>query len=515
MSNNYQEIRIEPALETWPGRLKVAELDNGRLNDLRIAAKSRLIDAAQQFIIRLNTIADDADLKTSSRPVLTGDPQSQPIVMTGHQPVIFHSGLSFKYDVTEQFAADNNAICVAITIDTDRGDAGQFSHPRTDAKSASGLPSLAIDSLADSHSLYSKGKLKSAVQLKAVADDVSRQLKELGQDDAAAAVDFPLAALVQLRSATSSVMEANLILRSLMGSGGRMLELPLSAVASFPESLTFTADILKQPRRFAAAYNSALDVYRDENNIRNAANPFPNLKIGDHECELPFWVINHDNGSRQALEVRVDGNVTHLMVGSTTIDTLTGNITPESLEPMLLQNLQLVPRGALITAFLRLLFADLFVHGTGGARYDNFTDEFIRSWWNVEPTPFTMATASRYLFEDRRAEIRRLEEIQDSLRDLQFNPQRHFGENVFSSDTESTLKDLVRKKEAAIEQLSAARAEGTSARDVGTEIQRLTGEIKAAVDGEFESELAGLHQLSPEHLDAINCRTYPWFLFGQ
>jgi hypothetical protein len=41
--------------------------------------------------------------------------------MTGHQPVIFHSGLTFKYQTTETFALEHNALAIAVLIDTDEG----------------------------------------------------------------------------------------------------------------------------------------------------------------------------------------------------------------------------------------------------------------------------------------------------------------------------------------------------------------------------------------------------------
>ena len=99
----------------------------------------------------------------------------------------------------------------------------------------------------------------------------------------------------------------------------------------------------------------------------------------------------------------------------------------EALNDLLFRKIQLIPRGALITSFLRLLFADLFVHGTGGGNYDQFTDRFIETWWNVQPPPFVVATASRFLFAERRSRISELQKLQKHLRDLRFNPQRHFG----------------------------------------------------------------------------------------
>ena len=484
------------------------------------------MNAAEAFVLRLNNIAEDTELSPNKRPLLTGDVATQPIVMTGHQPVIFHSGLTFKYEITERFAAEHNAIAVAVIIDTDQGDAGQFSHPQcfygdlpdstTENKAgpaAASYPILAIDTLAESHTLFAHGRLRQPEELELLSTSTQKQLLLAAQPKAAESCASAFEYFRQLAAAKATALEANTIMRWHNGIGGRMLELPLSAIASFPECLMLTADILKQPIRFATAYNAALQDFRDENGIRNVANPFPDLKVESNGCELPFWVINHNRSTRHVLEVQLDGSVTRLVANGKTVDTFASNISGESLEPMLLQNLQLVPRGALITAFLRLLFSDLFVHGTGGARYDRFTDDFIRSWWNAEPPPFTVASASRYLFVKERHNLQRLEKIKTELRELQYNPQRHFGTGVFSKTLEAQLADMIKEKQAAVDCMNSFHKEGQSGKDAGLEIQKITNQIKQAVNKEFDPQLQLLQNLTPEQLDAINCRTYPWFLF--
>ena len=483
----------------------------------------RLIEAAESFVLRLNSIAEETELPVNTSPLLTGDPSKLPIVMTGHQPVLFHSGLTFKYETTQQFAADHDAIAVAILIDTDRGDPGQFSFPEPDSDADSGSTTtdgrtplrakLAVESLAVSNSLFGHGRLKSATEIQELAQVVSDSLNRLSQSEAARSAKAVLNYFGQLSTARATAMEANTIMRWHYGIGSRMLELPLSAIASFPESLMLTVDILKQPTRFAAAYNSALGLYREENGIRNAANPFPDLKTSDNGCELPFWVVDHNRRTRHVLEVHVDGNVTRLLANGRTVDTLADNISDDALDPMLLQNLQIVPRGALITVFLRLLFSDLFVHGTGGGRYDRFTDEFIRAWWNTEPPPFTVTSASRYLFDEERIELRRLESIKSQLRELQYNPQRHFGQGLFSDSLEERLAAQIQEKSSVVERMQAAHADGASAKELGRQIQQMTNEIKDTVAAEFEPQLAVLKSLTPEQHDAINSRTYPWFFF--
>lgn len=540
--SEYTDLKLQPPAADWGGLLEewIPEFD--RLQEVRRSARQRLVRNAEEFLLRLRTLADDADLPELHNPLLTGDPADLPIVMTGHQPVVFHSGLTFKYETTQKFASGRQAIGVAVLIDTDQGDAGQFcfpasaagaaaagaatgnfaelsgndGHPVTDGDgTAVALPrvELQIESLAVSMGLYGHSRLKPAAKLEQFGAQLSERLKQFGQVPAGDRVRVAMSQYAQLAATRATTAEANSILRRQHGIGDRLLELPLSAISAFPESLLLTADILKQSRRFAAAYNSALDVFRDEHGIRNTANPFPNLKITGDTCELPFWVISHNRRTRHVLEVQSEGNVTRLLANNRVVDTFAGSITPEALEPMLLQNICIVPRGALITAFLRLLFSDLFVHGTGGARYDRFTDEFIRSWWNVEPSAFTVASASRYLFPQAQAELRRLETIQSELRDLQYNPQRHFESGVFSEDLQTRLQHLTASKLELVRQMKQIHAGGESGREIGRRIQQVSDQIRDAVSAEFDPQVSRLTAVTPEQRDAINCRTYPWFMF--
>lgn len=523
----FATTRIEPSLERWPDWVSVFEIDNSRLNQLRTTARRRLVDSAQGYLLKLAGIAEEAGLEENLQQVLTGNPETQPIVMTGHQPVIFHPGLAFKYQIAERVAAENQAIGVAVSIDTDRGDSGQFTFPKWKTSDAAAETSESVESnssidfpisrevetVAKSHNLYAHGRLKAALDIEATASQVLQNLNRLSSPVSTQLISDVFASYERLAATKCSSADANTILRSQHGIGGRLLEIPLSAIASFPEALTLTADILKQSQRFAKVYNSALKLFREEHGIRNAANPFPDLKISGELCELPFWVVDHENRVRHVLEVEHDGDVTRLIANNQTIDSFTGSISSDALEPMLLQNIQLVPRGALITAFLRLLFSDLFVHGVGGARYDQFTDEFIRTWWNCEPPAFTLATASRFAFPKHKQQVERIQSLKVNLRDMQFNPQRHFDQNVFPSDLEAKLKSLSEKKLQLVAQLKQAKSQGESASEFGKQIQSLTEQIKVEVADHFQNDLQFLDDLTPEQVDTINSRTYPWFFF--
>lgn len=500
-------------------------MKNAALVDLRLQARKRLVDSAEQFVLRLSAVAHRAGLLSGDRPLLTGDPSKKPIVMTGHQPVVFHSGLTFKYQTAEAFAARHGLIAIAVVIDTDEGDAGAFSFPTFDASQGSSqifssdtVPQFVSKSttLAQSHGLFSASRLKPYDVLSKDLTAVETQLRAIGRYSSASAfhtVAGQYSALAEISPAGFSAMEANLITRWNANIGGRMLELPLSAICSFPEFIRFTAPILERPFEFAQCYNQTLTTFRAEHRIRNEANPFPNLVIEDDWCELPFWVIDHSAGTRYVLQVRRESDGLALECNRERLLTLQKSNVAEALTSLLFAGQQLVPRGALITATLRLLFSDLFVHGTGGGQYDPCTDALIRNWWSVEPSPFAVASASRLLFADERQKLIQLQHVESQLRNMQYNPQRLQGTKVFSATLEERLAFLLHEKEAAVNQMKSAREAGESAHDIGREIQRIVDAIKVEVSQEFEPRLLVLRSLTDQNISAITSRTWPWFLF--
>jgi hypothetical protein len=515
MLAGYESTVLEPPLSDWPATLRT--LANVGLQTLRTSARRRLIHAAHAYRQRLTEIGRRAELLTQDVSLLTGDPDHSPIIMTGHQPVFFHSGLTFKYETAEQFAATHQAIGVAVVIDTDEGDAGGFSFPSRGSSAAdqnASAASLRTESatFGQESSLYCAGKRKTSADIRKESQRVSAGLNACGCEPAA--WSFSTVAEQYARLETESMMEANLIVRWNAGIGGRLLELSLSTLCGFPETMQFFAQILSRPFEFAQCYNSSLDEFRSEQKIRNEANPFPNLRYENSYTELPFWIVDMQAGTRQIVSVRQQGFERTLEIpDGLRIEILPGNETA-SLFSLMVGGRCLIPRGALITAAMRILFSDLFVHGTGGGRYDRYTDRLIQKWWDVEPTPFAVASASRYLFSEERTKLLHLQKIAEQLRDLQFNPQRYLGAAIFSAGTEEMLKSRLTEKDTAIAQLKTARESGQSAQEAGRQIQRLGDAIKSIVTADFEDQLKELNAIPQENIAVWTSRTWPWMCFA-
>ena len=76
--------------------------------------------------------------------------------------------------------------------------------------------------------------------------------------------------------------------------------------------------------------------------------------------------------------------------------------------------------------FARLMLGDLFVHGIGGAKYDELGDEVVRRFFGIEPPGYLTLSMTLWLnLGTDPASPERLHSIDRQLRDLTFNPDRH------------------------------------------------------------------------------------------
>ena len=154
--------------------------------------QSQLIDAANAYTRRLWEVGLDAGVLADAASRVATDRSSndeltartanqanesdrnggqQRIVLTGHQPIVFHGGLVFKYQQTCAFASDVGATAIAIILDTDQGDAGQIQVPLPDPADATACLS-STRSLTRGGPLFLAGKWKDSAEIQAIADDV-------------------------------------------------------------------------------------------------------------------------------------------------------------------------------------------------------------------------------------------------------------------------------------------------------------------------------------------------------
>jgi hypothetical protein len=76
--------------------------------------------------------------------------------------------------------------------------------------------------------------------------------------------------------------------------------------------------------------------------------------------------------------------------------------------------------------YARLVLSDLFLHGIGGAKYDQLTDLIISRFFGVRPPQFITLSATALLFDNVAPSLReQLRQKGRILRELRFHPEKH------------------------------------------------------------------------------------------
>jgi len=239
-------------------------------------------------------------------------------------------------------------------------------------------------------------------------------------------------------------------------------------------ALGFVAHLLLNAEAFAAAYNEALAAYRARRGIRGRRHPIPDLAVDGDRVELPLWLL-HDHEPRRRLAVSSVGrDGIRVWAGAEPIcllprrDLRSDAAVVLSKEP---GGWEIRPRALALLMYVRLFVCDLFIHGVGGAKYDQITDGVIRRFFGVEPPAFACVSATLRLplsiydvSEADRLSCRR------RVRDVQFNPQRYVGSDAASSE----IAALREKRERAIaDSVRLRRAEPRNRADRRAAFERI------------------------------------------
>jgi hypothetical protein len=109
------------------------------------------------------------------------------------------------------------------------------------------------------------------------------------------------------------------------------------------------------------------------------------------------------------------------------------------------QGLKVRSRALTNTLYARLFLSDLFIHGIGGGKYDELTDDLMRRFYPCEPPEYLVLSATR-LLPLPTAAVRPEDHyrLARELRDLRWNPQRHLPAG------DPGLRDLAAQKRGLI-----------------------------------------------------------------
>jgi hypothetical protein len=261
--------------------------------------------------------------------------------------------------------------------------------------------------------------------------------------------------------------------------GCHNLEVPISALDRTEPFAWFACHLLAELPRFHALYNLCVRDYRARHGIRSPTHPVPDLAAEDGWLETPFWGWRAGQARRGRLFARQLPDRLELRAGA---DPWPALPRPEESRPgpgvaawqaLEGQGFKVRSRALTTTLYARLFLGDLFLHGIGGGKYDELTDELIRRFYGLEPPAYIVLSATRWLPlpaapvgpEDRRRLIR-------ELRDVHYNPQRRLGE----LDHDAGLRALAERKQ---EWIARQPADAAGRRRRFEALRALTAQLRA------------------------------------
>ena len=281
-----------------------------------------------------------------ARAQLGLDPTA-PIVFSGHQPIVFHNGILAKLIAQHQAATRCSATPVWIVADQDHAQPGQIRIPIGEGKALD-------DTLVD---LLAPGTVPGGVPTASLAPQTIQRptdprlyplVDHLNRHTSAASLGEQFArATIALASERLGIEAPKLLFASDLLRSGTLWAL--------------VERMLKDPRACVSAYNASVRAHPGAG-VRE-------LTIEGDRVELPLWGLI-DRRARVAIDSQ--------------------NISD-------FDRAALAPRGLLMSLLVRAHLGELFIHGTGGWKYDRITQDWANAWLGIELAPMALTTATQRL----------------------------------------------------------------------------------------------------------------------
>jgi len=388
------------------------------------------------------------------------NPKSDTLLVAGHQPELFHPGVWVKNFALYGLARAHHATSLNLVVDND-----------TVKTTALRIPTPAATEKDRPHArpiLYDRWTGETPYEEKTISD---RELFASFAERAGALLRGwhyePLlpsfwAEVLQQTERSPLLGECFAAARRTFERdwGCHNLEVPLSTLCRTEPFAWFACHQLAHLPRFHTLYNAIVADYRRSHGIRSRNHPVPDLAVEGDWLEAPFWGwrAGSVNPRRNRLFARRHDDRIELRAGDEAWPSLPwpqegrAETAVKAWQALEGQGFKVRSRALTTTLYARLFLADLFIHGIGGGKYDELTDELIRRFYECEPPIYIVLSATRWLplpraavsVEDRRRLAR-------AVRDVHFNPQRYLDETA----TSDNLAELAEQKQAWIARRAA------------------------------------------------------------
>lgn len=316
----------------------------------------------------------------------------RPVIATGHQTLLWHPGILAKYLVLHHASVATDCAMANLIVDQHVDRFGEFDVPIQ----------------------QNDGTLATRrIELTPPRPDVPMGLQEpfdppetpghwpFALDSVRLGVDRIISSVRAHRSKPNAALQMAAALDELMS---RWVPSVPNVTATDLGETTLAREMLARmvndPHAMAAAYNRAVAAVPEAG--------IPPLLVRDDYVEVPLWRIRpdgrrmraYDNDVQQWLDAPGDA----------------GRLASEG-------RMRLLPRALFMTALVRLGMCDLFIHGTGGTKYDRAMEQWMRRWLGIEVAPSAVVSATLRLPLGRGVEDGHVESARHAARQAWHDPE--------------------------------------------------------------------------------------------
>ena len=419
------ETLVDPALEAISARV-ADNIQNCHRSSGDLLGKSRAeLARAARLSLQAAATRYTAEYRTVDQTPLDAD---TPILLSGHQPQLFHAGVWFKNFVNWQLGQRLGTRAIHLLIDSDTQSTPAIRVP-TGPLTSPTVEYVALDRATDAIP-YEERRILDSELFASFASRVTAKIRPLITQPLVTRLwPFAISAIRRHANLGRAVAEAR---HRVEGEWGiETLEVPFSELCETETFHWFLVHLLANLPRFLEVYNTALLDYRRANRIRSRSHPVPQLARMDDWLEAPFWIWSGDNPRRRRLFVRHRGRELELTdrdglilrvdaPAERSAENAIGQLTEIRRNQAKIRS-----RALTTTMYARLFLGDYFLHGIGGAKYDQLTDAIIEQFFGWQPPYFGVATATLMLPIARpTVELQQLRTVEQQLREMRFHPER-------------------------------------------------------------------------------------------
>lgn len=369
-----------------------------------------------------------------------------PWIVTGHQPELFHPGVWIKNFAAAGLAAKLAGDAIHLIIDTDTVKSPSLTLPVVNRNADKVTTTAVAFDQSGGETTFERWQCRDEAMFDALPKQILALTRDWGFEPL---LDFFWRQTQRFRSECShgrNVGQRLAFARRQMESswGIGVTDVLQSAVCGTGAFAHFVSEVLRRGPEFHSCYNRQVQAYRRKYRIRSRNHPAPDLNVDGEWLEMPFWLHRGQDFQRSRMFVRTAATQIEMRFGvnGPSVPVPSG---PDKLKEFLTSaECQLRTRALTTTLFARLFLADLFIHGIGGAKYDEVTDGILREFFQVHPPAYAVVTGTLRLplaafpagSADRDA-------LQRKLRDLDWNPDKYLKmDNTAAAELEARRRNM-------------------------------------------------------------------------